>query len=384
MRAMDTLGCTISPLPIDFDLETKPVLLQLASAHRRLAELKGLAHSIPNESILISTLALQEAKDSSRIENIVTTSDDLYQAALHSNLDEMGAAAKEVLNYRQALEVGFEHVKSSGILTLNDIKKIQAVLVNSRAGFRTLPGTQLRNSKGEIVYTPPQDPAEVLRLMGNLEGYINEPWLQTIDPLIKMAIIHHQFESIHPFYDGNGRTGRIVAILYLVLAGLLDLPILYLSRYIIRTKSEYYRLLQGVRNDERGSAAAWEAWILYILRGVEETAIQTTNLVKGISELMADFKRVLRPALGKSYQHELLNSLFIHPYTKIAFMGQELNVLRKTAAKYLDIMVQNGVLTKRKIGHTNYYINVRLLDLLGTGGDTPNGLEDDTVKTVRT
>ena len=267
------------------------------------------------------------------------------------------------MNYRQAMQRGFASVRRTKLLTSNDIKKIQEELESNKAGFRSVPGTFLKNQQGDIVYTPPQDGQIVTILMNNLEKYINEPQLQDIDPLIKMAIIHHQFESIHPFYDGNGRTGRIILILYLIINDLLDLPILYLSRYITHNKGRYYQLIQAVRDKNTDNAKEWEEWILFILKGVEETAEETIRLIQGISKLMAQYKSVLRPLFGRQYKHELLNNLFFHPYTKIEFIEKDMMVQRKTAAKYLDIIVEKGLLDKVKIGHTNYYINIKLMDL---------------------
>lgn len=353
----------IPKLPLPYDLETKEILKQVNRANRKLAELKGVAQTIPNEQILISTLTLQEAKDSSAVENIVTTQDDLYKADLNLTEAAINASSKEVLNYRQAMQRGFELARRTKLLTLNDIKKIQQELESNNAGFRSAPGTTLQNQDKEIVYTPPQSKLEIDKAMQNLEQYINDPQMHDVDPLIKMAIIHHQFESIHPFYDGNGRTGRIINILYLVINGLLDLPILYLSRYITHNKGDYYRLIQAVRDNMADNSHEWEQWIMFILKGVEETAEETIRLVKGISQLMADYKTKLRPLFGRQYKHELLNNLFFHPYTKIEFIQKDMMVQRKTAAKYLEIIVENGLLEKVKIGHTNYYINVQLIDL---------------------
>ena len=255
---MSTNIYQIPHLPLPYELETVAVLRQLSSTNRKLAELKGIAHTIPNEDILISSLALQEAKDSSAIENIVTTQDDLYRASVEKNAQLITPAAKEVFYYREAIYAGFARVRSQKILTLNDIKQIQQTLVQNTAGFRTTPGTQLkRSTDGAVIYTPPQDIMEIERLMTNLEQFINDDSLCSLDPLIKMAIIHHQFESIHPFYDGNGRTGRIVNILYLVLSGLLDIPVLYLSRYITHNKAEYYSLIQSIRNKNTDNAVEW-------------------------------------------------------------------------------------------------------------------------------
>lgn len=354
----------IPELPLKHDLETKAILRQVNKSNKKLAELKGIAQTIPNENILINTLTLQEAKDSSEVENIVTTNDDLYKADLNLKDTIINASTKEVLNYRQALQTGFAAARKTKLLTLNDIKKIQQELETNNAGFRAVPGTKLKNALGETVYTPPQDHHDIERLMDNLEKYINISDMQDIDPLIKMAVIHHQFESIHPFYDGNGRTGRIIAILYLVINQLLDLPILYLSRYITHNKGEYYRLIQQIRDRATESnSKEWEQWILFMLKGVEETADETIRLVKGISALMAEYKQTLRPLLGKNYKNDLLNNLFFHPYTKIEFIMKDMMVQRKTATKYLDMIVNAGLLEKIKMGRSNYYINMKLMEL---------------------
>ena len=355
---------SIPSLPLPYDLETKEVLKQLNRANRKLAELKGVAQTIPNERILISSLTLQEAKDSSEVENIVTTQDDLYRAGLDPSHQFINAATKEVLFYREAINEGFRMVRNKDILTLNDIKHVQEILEQNTAGFRTTPGTQLkRENDGAVIYTPPQDGMAIIRYMSNLEQFINDDHLSQLDPLIKMAIIHHQFESIHPFYDGNGRTGRIINILYLVITGLLDLPILYLSRYVTHNKGEYYRLIQAIRDKNTDNAAEWEAWILFMLKGVEVTAEDTISLVKNIGRLMAEYKNVIRPDFGSKYNHELLNGLFYHPYTKIDHVVANMQVSRQTASKYLDRIVALGLLKKEKMGKENYYINTRLMNL---------------------
>lgn len=370
-------------LPLPYDLETKTVLRQANKANRKLAELKGVAQAIPNERILISSLTLQEAKDSSAVENIVTTQDDLYRAGLDANFTLIGAATKEVLFYREAINEGFKLVRNKNILTLNDIKRIQEVLEQNSAGFRTTPGTQLkRSSDGAVIYTPPQDGQRIVELMSNLEQFINDDELCPIDPLVKMAIIHHQFESIHPFYDGNGRTGRIVNILYLVTSGLLDLPILYLSRYITHNKAEYYERIQAIRNATGDNSAQWEAWILYMLRGVEQTAEETIALVKNIGKLMTEYKNIIRPAFGRKYSHELLNGLFYHPYTKIGHLESNMQVSRQTAAKYLDRLASLGLLQKERMGKENYYINTKLMELFLTFSEQQEADNTDGVESV--
>lgn len=353
----------IPTLPLPFDVESKAVLRQASRANRALAELKGIAATIPNETILISSLTLQEAKDSSEIENIVTTQDDLYKAEIETEKQFITASTKEVLRYREALLIGFKSVRENDLLTNSRIKDIQMLLEGNRTGFRLQVGTILKNSQGEVVYIPPQNRDDIEKYMANLEAFINNPDMCEVDPLIKMAIIHHQFESIHPFYDGNGRTGRIISVLYLVINNLLDLPILYLSRYITQNKSQYYSLIQAVRDKAGDNSFEWEEWILFILKGVEQTARDTIVLVQGIYKLMQDYKQVLRPIFGKNYRHELLNNIFYHPYTKIEYVQRDLMVQRKTAAKYLNIMVKEGVLDVLKLGRENYYINHALIDL---------------------
>ncbi|MEN0045795.1 MAG: Fic/DOC family N-terminal domain-containing protein [Bacteroidota bacterium] len=324
------------------------------------ALLKGIASSIPNQNILTNTLGLQEAKDSSAIENIITTHDDLYKSEL--NLKTVASLdAKEVQNYVAALKRGFSLVAERKILTNRIILEIQETLEKNKAGFRRLPGTELKNAKtGKVVYTPPQDFDTISNLMRELERFINDPQYSVYDPIVKMAIIHHQFESIHPFYDGNGRTGRILNILYLVVSELLDLPILYLSQYIIRHKQDYYGYLQEVRDTNN-----WENWILYMIEGIRQTSLDTIDLIVSIKSQMQEMKFLLRDNY-KFYSQDLLNNLFKHPYTKISFLERDLNVGRLTAASYLNKLAKDRVLVKEKIGTNNYYINEQLFSLLAS------------------
>jgi len=350
----------LQPLPPPVDLETKAILKKLPEAHRHLAELKGAASTIPNENILIQTLGLQEAKDSSEIENIVTTHDELFKAQIAD--ENVGAPSKEVAQYAEALRVGFEAVRTSRLITIRQILEMQETLEKNDAGFRKVPGTALRNrSTGEVVYTPPQDHARILDLMSDLESFINEPARLDVDPLVKMALIHYQFESIHPFYDGNGRTGRIINILYLVANDLLNLPILYLSRFIIQNKPDYYRLLQEVRT--RG---AWEEWVLFMLDGIAATSRQTISLIESIRTMMLDYKHRIRRQFPRMYSQDLLNNLFRHPYTKIPILQKELSVSRLTATRYLDKLSDEGFLQKQRLGRSNYYLNIPLVNLFIT------------------
>lgn len=347
-------------LPPHVELETKTVLRQLARANRALAELKGYADTIPNKHILINTVMINEAKDSSAIENIITTHDDLYKAM--SDARDASPAAKEVVSYRTALWHGYELVKARGMLTTNMIVEIQGIIEKNRGGIRKLPGTILRNERtGATVYTPPAGEDEIRNLLNNLEKYINEDF-NDIDPLVKLAVIHYQFESIHPFYDGNGRTGRIINVLYLVLKELLDSPILYLSSYIIRHKSAYYELFQEVR-----TKANWEEWIIYILTGIEETAEETLRLVKKINIEVETMSTEIQERLPKIYSQELINLLFYEFYTKIVYIQNGLSVTRKTAVNYLSSLEKEGFLISEKIGKERIYQNKRLYDLVKYG-----------------
>lgn len=347
----------LSMLPPKANLETTTILIQLNRANKALAELKGYSDTIPNKNILINAVTLQEAKDSSQIENIITTHDELYKAMATESYHN--SQAKEVINYRTALWHGYELIKDKRILTTNMIKEIQKIVENNNAGIRKLPGTALMNeATGEVVYTPPSGEKEILQLMKNLEEYINDD-NDMVDPLIKLAIIHYQFESIHPFYNGNGRTGRIINVLYLVLKELLDRPILYLSRFIINNKQAYYRLLQEVKTKE-----SWEDWILYMLEAIEQTSIETLALIKKIRSVMEEVANEVREKLNKIYSKELIELIFFELYTKNSYIQSNLGVNRKTAAKYLNDLESIGVLASEKIGKERVYLNKKLFNLL--------------------
>ena len=352
---------SIALLPPEADLETKQVLKRLAGAHRALAELKGFADTMPNKNILINAVTINEAKDSSEIENIITTHDELFKAMSQPNYQN--PAAKEVVNYRTALWKGYEAIKDTQILTSNMMVEIQQNIEKNRAGIRKLPGTVLKNeATGEVVYTPPSGEQEIMALLSNLERYMNDDH-DGIDPLIKLAVIHHQFESIHPFYDGNGRTGRIINVLYLVLKELLDSPILYLSQYIIRNKASYYRLLQEVR-----TKGAWEEWILFMLDGIESTAIETLKLIKRINTLVEQTAEDILSALPKIYSRELVDLLFFEFYTKTIYIEKGLRVSRKTAVTYLSALEESGFLTSERIGRERIYLNKRLFEVVRQAG----------------
>ena len=360
----------IPELPVPgVDFQTPELLKALVLAHRHLAELKGCAVSIPNQSILIDTLVLQEAKASSEVESYVTTQDELFRAGLHI-AEWVSPAAKEVSRYREALTHGLERMREQqGILGNGTLIALFQLLKNSSETFRTSGGTVLKNEKtGATVFVPPQDGAQVQAHMQALERFINDDAACALDPIIKMALIHHQFESIHPFNDGNGRIGRILCVLYLVRTGLLDAPVLYLSRYINRHKGDYYRLLQAVR-DAPGDAgaASWQAWVIFMLNAVAQTARQSVQLVGGMRDLMAETKRRMRADTPKLYSHDLLNNLFRHPYTRIEFVQRDLGITRPTATRYLRQLAQAGLVRERRLGKHVYFINEPLVRLLAQG-----------------
>lgn len=334
---------------------------QLIMAHRRLAELKGVAPLLPNQDILLNTLALQEAKDSSALENIITSHDELFKQEL--DIPQFNnAAAKEVGRYSEALKLGYERILSNRQLTLDDLIAIQAALVIGEPGpgIRTRPGTKVVNrATGEVVHTPPQDYDQIVELLEMLLVFYNQATDQSYDPLIRMALIHHQFEKIHPFYDGNGRTGRIINLLYLVQHGLLDLPILYLSRYIVRNKPAYLAHFRADQADDN-----WEAWLNFMLHGVELTATETIETIHGLRNLMVDYQERIKAQLPKIYSLDLLNTLFKHPYTKIDFVIRDVRVRRAAAARYLDALASEGFLEKQKLWRSSYYINQPLFELL--------------------
>ena len=339
------------------NLKTNKILEQLTLSSRALAELKGYSNTIPNMHILINAVTINEAKDSSAIENIFTTHDDIYKVLTESGYKEENA--KEVVDYRNAIWLGYEQIKKDGYINTNTIIKIQGTIEHNNAGIRKLPGTELKNSiTGETIYTPPQSEQEIRTYLKNLEDFINNNE-DDIDPLIKVCLIHYQFESIHPFYDGNGRTGRILNILYLVLNNLIDSPILYLSKYINETKQEYYKLFNEVRNNNN-----FENWIIYILKGIEITSRETITLIEKIQNEMKNYKEEFRSKLPKIYSKELLESLFYEVYTKIAYIEKACNVTRITATSYLNQLEEIGLLESEKLGRERLYKNTRLIKLL--------------------
>ena len=346
-------------LPPLVNIETNAILKAAIKANKAIAELKISGHLIPNQSILIQALGLSEAKISSEIENIVTTNDELYRAFGdgHSAID---AQTKEVLFYKDALWYGYNYLKTNkGLLTTPLFEELVQILKNSSIGIRKTPGTKLMNPLGEIVYTPPEGEDVIRAKLTNLEKFIYAE--DSLDPLIRMAILHYQFEAIHPFLDGNGRTGRILNILFLIKENLLDIPILYLSRYINANKTLYYN---GIRNvTEKGD---WEAWVLYMLLGVEETALMTRDRIVGIHQLFQKTLEQVRSQLPRIYSKDLIEVLFRNPYCKIKFLEEAGIGKRQTASLYLQQLEKIGILRSLKVGRDTYYINDAFLNLLKT------------------
>ncbi len=351
---LQTLPVTVGNEKLN--LETTKIMRELSKAHRSLAELKGYAEIVPNKNILIHAITLNEAKDSSEIENIVTTHDELFRAL--SNERYMKGAPKEVLRYREALWHGISLVEEHGILTINMIIEIQAIIEGNRADIRKQPGTVLTNEQtSEVAYRPPETEEEIRNRLSDLERYINSEG--EVDDLIRLAVIHYQFESIHPFYDGNGRTGRIVNILYLVLKGLLDSPILYLSKYIMNRKQEYYERLRNIQ-----SKNDWEAWIVYMLCGVKEMAAESLAILKAINRLIDETSDIIKERNQRLYSRELIETIFLEFYTRIGDVQERLGVSRKTASAYLNELVEIDILEVEIRGREKIFINRRLLDIV--------------------
>jgi len=346
---------TLPLLPPDRKkIETVPVLRQESKAAVALAELKGLAKTLPNPSILVNSIVLKEAKASSEIENVITTHDKLYQA-LTLKSAEVDKDTKEVLRYREALFTGQKFIRQKGFLNTNGIVKVQKELEQNDAGIRKLPGTALKNdARGKIIYTPPDNPEAIQRLMKNFDEFINTHD-DDLPVLVKLAIQHYQFESIHPFYDGNGRTGRIVNVLYLMMNNLLDSPILYLSGYINKNKSAYYRLLQEVRTKDK-----WEEWILFMLKSVEQTSLETIKQIHDINKLFNKTLEQVRKEASAIYSKELIEALFEQPYCRIEFLIERLSVSRRSASTYLNVLTKAGILESKTIGRDTVFINKAL------------------------
>ncbi|MDP0490945.1 MAG: Fic family protein [Verrucomicrobiota bacterium JB023] len=347
-------------LPPAADLESVPVLKAVTRAARALAELKGRTRTLPNPSILTSTIALQEAKASSEIENIVTTNDELYRGLSMETLG-LSPHAKEVLHYNEALWSAAAKLSNSPLLTTNLFIEIVQVLKQNEAAIRSQPGTQIKNpTTGQIFYTPPEGEDLIRAKLADLERFLNEP-PGDLDPLIRVALAHYQFEAIHPFYDGNGRTGRILIILYLLVTGLLEQPVLFLSRYIIEHKADYYQHLRQVTETE-----SWENWLLYMLNGIEQTANDTSEKIRAISSLFDELCETGKERLSRpTYSKELIELLFYRPYCKIKFVQDAGLAKRATASRYLHELAEIGFVTPVKYGNELLFINHRLLEILG-------------------
>ena len=351
----------LPPLPPKVELETAAILKRALSASRSLAELKGLYATLPDPRLLINTVALQESRDSTAIENIVTTQDELYRALLEAQPSH--PAAKEVIRYREAVYAGWEHMQErQGQLTVDGMVRVMQRIKDTQEGIRKTPGTILRNAlTGEIVFTPPCCEEVIRRMLDELASFFNDPQEPGgLDPLIKMALIHYQFETIHPFADGNGRTGRALNVLYLVGQNLLPLPALYLSAYIVQYKQDYYRLLRAVT--EKGH---WEEWILFLLTAVDETARLTIRKIREILELKTRLSQAILELIGGSAGGIVLDLLFTLPYIKVETFVSRGIAHRQTASVYLRKLVEAGVLHAEKHGRTMYYINFHLMEILG-------------------
>lgn len=342
-------------LPPAGELETRPVLKACITARAALAELKSAANLIPNQSMLINSLPLLEAQASSEIENIVTTSDQLFRFS--EMIDQADSATKEALRYRTALYEGYKSLNERPISTAT-AELICSTIKGREMTVRKIPGTALGNDKtGNIIYTPPVGENVIRNLLSNWEKFIHD--YRELDPLICMAIAHYQFEAIHPFTDGNGRTGRIINSLFLIQENLLTLPILYLSRYIIRNKSDYYRLLLKVTSND-----VWEEWILFIVRGIEETALWTTAKIAAIRTLQEHTSEYIRNGLPKIYSRELVDLIFEQPYCRIANLVEKNVAKRQTASEYLKALCDIGVLAEQSAGREKLFIHPKLLNLL--------------------
>jgi Fic family protein len=344
-------------LPPSSELETKAVLKRAIAANRALAELKGVGDLIPNQTVLLSTLALQEAKLSSEIENIVTTNDELYRA-LADDDHHTDPQTKEVLHYNTALWFGVQSLILGQPLATRLFEDIARNIKPSVSGVRKIPGTKIVDGAGEVIYTPPEGEALLRDKLENLENFIYDA-SDDLDPLVKMAVIHYQFEAIHPFTDGNGRTGRILNMLYLVEQKLLEFPVLYLSSYIIQHKNDYYKGLRHITEKE-----SWEPWILYMLQAIQETALLTRNKILDIKKLMETVTESVKQDLPKVYSKELIEVLFRQPYCKIRFLEEANIAKRQTASMYLQELERVGVLQSYKKGRERYFINVPFYDLL--------------------
>lgn len=347
-------------LPPKANLETPEIFRLTIQANKLLAELKGYCQTLPNPNLLLNTIILQESKESSAIENIVTTQDELYKATLQLKDPIKNPAAKEVLQYREAMYWGLEQMQKTGLITTNLLVGVMQKLRATNDNIRKHSGTKLANpGTGSVVYTPPEGESLLREKLAALEKFINDDELNNLDPLIKMALIHYQFEAIHPFSDGNGRTGRILNVLYLINKDLLGLPVLYLSRFIIQNKPDYYKLLKEVTEQNN-----WDAWVKFVLQGVGETATMTLSKINAILQTKEAAQPLLKTILKSSYSKELVDLLFSFPYIKIKILEEYGIAKRQTAGEYLKKIEAAGFLTSVKIGKETYFINHQLMNIL--------------------
>lgn len=345
----------LPPLPPAADLETRAVLKRCIEARAALGELKQAAELIPNQSMLINIIPVLEARDSSEIENIVTTTDELFRYA-DSPTESLDPATREALAYRTALHNGFRSLKTRP-LCVSTAVEICSTIKGRRMDIRKVPGTALANQvTGEVIYTPPEGEERLREKLSNWERFLHET--TEIDPLVRMAVGHYQFEAIHPFSDGNGRTGRIINSLFLIQEDLLTLPILYLSRYVIAHRADYYRLLRQVTADGN-----WEAWLLYLIQGVAETAQWTNRKIEAIRRLEAHAREYIQQALPRLYSRELVELIFTQPYCRIGNVVEAGIAKRQSASKYLKELAAIGVLVERPAGREKLFIHPRLLQL---------------------
>lgn len=355
----DVANNGLAPLPVDRErVETLTTLRKSLTATAAVAELKGISNILQNQNILLNAVILREAKASSEVENIVTTQDKMYRS-LNLKVREADAATREVLRYREAVKYGLSFIEDHGFLNFRVMAELQKIMEMNDAGLRKLPGTKLMNAgTGKAVYTPPDNPDIINRLIRNFEQHFNA--YDDLCPLIRMAVLHHQFESIHPFYDGNGRTGRILNLLFILLHGLLDSPVLYMSGYIVRNKAEYYRHLQGVR-----TTGNWEPWICYMLEAVEVSSRETIQKISDIRKLVISTSSEVKKKKPKIHSKELVDVFFEQPYCRIEHVMERLDVTRITASKYLRELVDARILKRKVEWKEVYFINHKMMDLLG-------------------
>lgn len=345
-------------LPFNKNLEIVEILKALNKANVKLGELNGIVKSIPNSNVILNAITLGEAKESSEIENIVTTYDEIYREIV---LKEDNPSSKEVVNYRRAILKGYNLVLQKGYINTKMLVDIHHIIEPEVGGIRKIPGTIIKNTKtGEILHTPPQSEEEIRDYLSNLEKYINYSEMEELDPIIKMSLIHFQFESIHPFYDGNGRVGRMLNNLYLILENRIQYPILFLSKYINSNRKQYYDLLHNARKSDK----YLKDYILYMIKGIEWTAEFTINFIDKLNVSMENASVVIKNKLPSIYSEKLVSYLFYDFYTRNEYLCRNLNITRNTASKYLKLLCKKGILKEEKVGKNKIYKNVYLYSII--------------------